>query len=243
MKCIKKSWFTFVELVISITIIAILSVLWFISYSKYLEDSRDSQRKSELAWVWAWLKSHKSKRWDYPNPWDFFEIKNWAITVALQWKLTRNIVIDTVDNIPYDPYIKLPYTYSITNSKQEFQLATTLENNWAYAAYLIGDYQSVSKNVLPTISLSVTWSTDISVVKDKFIFDNSIHNIPYTFSAPYEPYSDWTTISASFNDTNVIWSQNWDYRSCDEIKEASKFIWNWTYQINSWWTLIDTVCN
>jgi prepilin-type N-terminal cleavage/methylation domain-containing protein len=41
--------FTFVELVVSITIISILSVLGFVSYSKNLEDARDSQRKSELS--------------------------------------------------------------------------------------------------------------------------------------------------------------------------------------------------
>jgi hypothetical protein len=33
-----------------------------------------------------------------------------------------------MNEIPLDPYIKIPYFYSIIKNKQEFQLSLTLEN-------------------------------------------------------------------------------------------------------------------
>lgn len=242
--------FTFIELVISITIVAILSVLWFVSYSKNLEDSRDSQRRSELSWVASWLKVHKTKRWDYPTPWANFNILNsWSI-VATQWKLDENIIISTVDKIPLDPYINIPYTYSVSKNKREFHISATLENNWMNKAFLIWDYKTVSKNVLPTISIAISsstwveinsWSVVWAVNRTKFILNNSAHNIPYTFVYPFAPYSDNPTYTSLLSDINVIW-QNSDYRSCFEIIDDGKFIGTWEYQINSWWVMVNSWC-
>ncbi len=243
--------FTFVELIISITIISILSILWFVSYSKNLEDSRDSQRKSELSWVASWLKLHKTKRWEYPTPWSNFDItNNWYIS-AIQWKLDKNIIISTIDKIPLDPFIGIPYTFSVSKNKQEFQLSATLENNWLNKSFLLWDYKSVAKDILPTIVLAISSSTPVEINnliwsgatnRTMFIFDNSIHNLPYTFTDPFHPYTDNTSFTWLTNDLNVIWWQNSDYRSCLEISDDWKYIWTWEYQINSWWTLIGTTC-
>jgi prepilin-type N-terminal cleavage/methylation domain-containing protein len=243
--------FTFVELIVSITIIAILSIIWFVSYSKNLEDSRDSQRKSELSWVATWLKQQKLKRWEYPNPWNSYNITNSWYTVALQWKLDENIIISTIEKIPLDPFINIPYIFSISENKQEFQLAATLEINWVNQAFLIGDYKTVSKNILPTIMLAISSTVDVEINdlvwsgaenRKKFIFDGTIHNLPYTFNSPYLPYSDETSFSWLIEDININFWQNSDYRSCLEISDDWKFIGTWEYQINSWGILINTGC-
>ncbi|MFA5917259.1 MAG: prepilin-type N-terminal cleavage/methylation domain-containing protein [Candidatus Gracilibacteria bacterium] len=243
--------FTFVELIISITIIAILSVLGFVSYSKNLEDSRDSQRKSELSGVAAGLKQQKIKRGEYPDPGSNYNITNSGYLVAIQGKLDENIIISTIDKIPLDPFVNVPYTFSISKNKQEFQLAATLENNGVNKSLLLGDYKSVSRNILPTITLAISSSTDIEinsligsglVNRTKFIFDGSIHNLPYTFNSPFLPYSDNTTFSGLIDDININWWQNSDYRSCVEISDDGKFIGNGEYQINSSGTLINTGC-
>lgn len=243
--------FTFVELIVSITIIAILSIIWFVSYSKNLEDSRDSQRKSELSWIATWLKQQKFKRWEYPTPWSTFNITNSWYLVAIQWKLDENIIISTIDNIPLDPFINIPYIFSVSRNKQEFQLAATLENNWLYKSFLLGDYKSVSKNILPTITLALFWTGDIEIAdwiwsgsenRTKFVFDNSRHNLPYSFDSWYYPYSDNTSFSWLIDDINITWWQNSDYRSCIEISDDWKFIWTWEYQINSWGLLVNTGC-
>lgn len=243
--------FTFIELVISITIVAVLSVLWFVSYSKNLEDSRDSQRKSELSWVASGLKLHKTKRWEFPMPWNKFNITNiWYIS-AYQWKLDENLIISTIDKIPLDPFVNIPYTYSITSNKQEFQLVASLENNWINKSLIIGNYKTVSKNILPTIVLAMTYSWSVEVNswiviwatnRTKFIFDNSIHNLPYTFTYPFAPYTDGISFTGLVSEASSTWWQNSDYRSCFEIIGDWKFIGTWEYQINSWWTLISSGC-
>jgi competence protein ComGC len=245
-------WFTFIELVISITIVAILSVLGFFTYSKSLEDSRDSQRKSEISWVASWFKLYKTKRWEYPTPWSNFNITNSGYLVAIQWKLDENIIISNIDKIPLDPFIWKPYIFSISKNKQEFQIAATLENNWINKSLLTWDYKTVSKNILPTIVLAIDstiaveinqliwlWATN----RTKFIFDWTIHNLPYTFSSPFLPYTDSTSFTWLLNDNNITGLQNSDYRSCLEINDDWKNIWTWEYQINSGWLMINSNCN
>lgn len=248
---INLRWFTFIELVISITIVAILSVLGFVSYSKNLEDSRDSQRKSELSWVAAWLKLHKTKRWEYPTPWNKFNITNSWYLSAIQWRLDENIIISTIDKIPLDPFIEVPYVFSVSRSKQEFQLSATLENNWINKSLLLWDYKTVSKNILPSIVLAATFSGNLeinsligswAVNRTKFIFDWTIHNLPYTFSYPFAPYTDNTSFTWLMSDVNIVWWQNSDYRSCFEISDDWKNIWSWEYQVNSWWVMINSWC-
>ncbi len=242
----KKDAFTFIELIVSVIIIAVLSTIWFVSYFKYLEDARDSQRKTELTWVATSLKSHKAKRWEYPNPWESFFINNWSNLVAKQWRLVNNIIIFSLDKIPYDPYINVPYFYSVSRINQEFQLAATLENNWVNLAFVVWDYQSVMKTVAPNIILAhESWDIDLSEEhsKRKIIFDNSNFNLPYIFSLPYSPSVNADiSLEDMLNSPNKNWEQNWDFRSCEEIKETWKNIWNWQYQINSWWVTINSNC-
>jgi hypothetical protein len=126
-----------------------------------------------------------------------------------------------------------------------------LENNWINKSFLLWDYKSVSRNILPTIILAISSSTDVEINtlvwsgaenRTKFIFDGSIHNLPYTFDDPFSPYSDSTSFSWLIDDLNIVWWQNSDYRSCIEISDDLKFIGTWEYQINSWWTLINANC-
>jgi len=124
----KNSGFTFVELIVTTIILVILIWSWFYSYIGYLSQARDSERTSDLAKLTSSLKLYKQKRWSYPLPWKYFLITNsWAI-VAYQWKLDKNVTLSTLDKLPYDPFAKIPYSYSITSNKQEYQIALTFEN-------------------------------------------------------------------------------------------------------------------
>ncbi len=235
--------FTFTELIVSITIIAILSTIGFYSFSSNISTTRDTQRTSDIASVQTALKLYKQKRWLYPKPWDSFDISNGANMVAMQWQLNKRVSLSTLDDIPLDPFIKIPYTYSVTKNRSEYQLAATLENDEKPLAFLIGDYKSVSKSILPTITLaSWTW-TDISTDQNLFIFNKSEHNLPYTLDWDYEPYSDGTNSGTLLTEAekNDFW-QNTDYTSCREIYDAWKSIWDVEYQILSWSALTNSGC-
>lgn len=258
-----KKWFSFVELIVSITILAIISTIWFISYSSYLWDSRDSQRKSDLAQVWSALKVYKQKRWYYPEPWQKFEITLRWDEVAFQGRFDSDVRLNTLDKLPLDPKAQIPYFYSITRNAQEYEMATTLENEDNPIALVNGTYKSVSKDVLPGIILAISpwvWTVEImnwvnnagwdgSVNRNRFIFSEQNHNLAYDFVEPYSPQHDWTQLSAIITELewlNKFW-QNTDYRNCVEIKESGKALQTdnqpVTYQIiNNSWNLIDRVC-
>jgi len=230
-----KKWFSFVELIVSVTILAIISTIWFISYSSYLWDSRDSQRKSDLAQVWSALKVYKQKRWYYPNPWESFDITYRWYAIAYQGLFDSDVRLNTLDKLPLDPKAKIPYFYSITRNAQEYEMATTLENEDNPIALVNGTYKSVSKTLLPSIILAmaepVSWNAEIlswfwdgTINRNKFIFSEQRHNLAYDFVEPFNPQSDWTTIETIISELewiNKFW-QNTDYRNCVEIKESWK---------------------
>lgn len=253
--------FTFVELIVVITILVVLWAIWFSSYSWYIDDSRDTQRKSDLSQVSSALKVYKQKRWYYAIPWDTFNLTYSWVTVALQWKLNNNVRLNSLEKLPYDPKIDIAYSYSITSNKQEFEISANLENSGNNLAILDWNYKSVSKYILPTILLA-TWATlgsDVEVQswtttwdenRKLFIYNNQYHNIPYTFESPYEPYSDWTSFDellTEVEDNNNFW-QNSDYRNCVEISEWNKLIIPLSstpmeYQIiTDTWSLVNTWC-
>lgn len=253
--------FSFVELIVSVTILSIISTIWFISYSWYLWDSRDSQRKSDLAQVGSALKVYKQKRGYYPVPGQAFNINYNSILVANQWDFDNNVRLNTLDRLVMDPKTKNPYLYSITKNKQEYEMASTLENEDEPIALVAWTYKSASKNILPWIILAIEavawtnieiqdWNWDWTTNRDKFIFNNQLHNLPYEFYQPYTPFSDDTpveTILSDLESNNEYW-QNTDFRNCLEIVEAWKDIVPFTgtafeYQIiSNTWALSNTWC-
>lgn len=249
----QKLGFTFVELIVVVAIIGILSTLGFISYTSSLWDARDSTRKSDSASISSALKQYKQSRWSYPipSPGDNFYINigvAWTNTGALQWTLNNKVTISTLDNIPQDPKADLYYSYSVTPNRQEYQIAATLENNDTPLSILQWDYTSVSKIRLPTIMLATgsTSSIDVVLYPDLFIFDNQIHNLSYDFTWDNIPVIDGTTTNYLLieADASGSWWQNTDYQNCSEITEANKMTWSWEYQVvdPSDWTLGNTTC-
>ncbi len=243
----QTKWFTFVELIVATTILVILTTLWFYSYSQYLLDARDSQRKSDLASISSSLKLYKQKRGSYPLPWESFPLTFGSIPVATHWKLNSSVTLSTLDKLPFDPLLKIPYIYSITTSKQEYQIWATLENNWNGLAYLEWTYKTVSRDNLPTIIMATgtTSSLEVSISTNKntFIFHNQSKNLPYDLET-WIPFANGTSFANLINDGSVELWQNSDYRSCTEIYESGKSIGTWTYQIvNASWSLVNITCN
>lgn len=249
--------FTFVELVITTLIITILTAIWFVSYIGFIADSRDAQRRSDLSKVSSSLKIYKQKRGYYSEPWDYFNITNRGKNVAKQWKMNKSVYLNTLDKLPFDPKSKSYYSYSVTNNKQEFELAATLENEEEEIALLEWNYKTVSKDILPTLILAIdsiipveiniaVWSGSIN--RTKFIFDQLSDNLPYTMGTPDEAHSEWTAFADLLSKAE-LWDSFWqnnDFRNCIEIVEAWKSISDngvtEQYQILENWSLTWTWC-
>jgi prepilin-type N-terminal cleavage/methylation domain-containing protein len=236
--------FTIVELIVVVAIISILGTVWFITFSENISEARDGQRKSDLAQVKSSMKLYKQQKWVYPAPWDNFSVLSGATALAYQWKLNEKVTLSTLDDLPLDPDREIPYLYSVTTDRKEMQIAWTLENWDNPLAIVSWDYKTVAVNILPTIVVAAIADLDISSDSTKFIFDGWIHNLPYDFDSSLVPLTDGTSLADLLTEasSNNFW-QNTSYRTCSEIKEAGKSIWDWEYQVlSNSWALTNTWC-
>jgi len=81
----KQKAFTLVELIVVITILAILWTISFISLQWYSANSRDSVRMSDLKNITLWLELQLSKAWRVYVPEDKIDITASGTTISYQW--------------------------------------------------------------------------------------------------------------------------------------------------------------
>lgn len=88
----KKYWFTIVELIVVITLLAILGTIWFVSYVEYISSSRDSSRISQIQIINQAIEWNT--RWRAPIPDDKVTIyANW-VKIWYQWYAGENVLTE-----------------------------------------------------------------------------------------------------------------------------------------------------
>lgn len=125
-----KKAFTLVELIVVITILAILWTIAFMSMQWYVQQARNSKRVSDINNIRKSLELFVLNTWFYPMP-------DSPQSVTYSWDLARNqwTVWDKVisnlskslSNIPLDPLLNTEYVYSITRNKDEYQVMSVYE--------------------------------------------------------------------------------------------------------------------
>ena len=125
--------FTLVELIVVITILAVLSAIWFVAFSWYLAWTRDTNRISQLKSISDWLELYWTKH-DLPIPEDKVDIKVWTWTnektIAYQWYAWKNI-LETIEYSSewVDPKDWTYFSYYLTKDKKYYQLMAFLEES------------------------------------------------------------------------------------------------------------------
>jgi len=125
----QKFWFTLVELIVVITIIWILSTVWFVSYSNYLTWARDSNRISQVVKISDSLQVYSTNK-NLPIPDDSVNVLlSWSV-IWYQWYLWSD-ALETIDytNGGKDPKDDLFFTYYVDTSRRGFQLLSYFEEN------------------------------------------------------------------------------------------------------------------
>ncbi len=119
--------FTLVELIVVVTILAILSTIWFVSYSWYLAWTRDASRVANIKALADWLKMYSTKN-ALPKPESNVSIYSWATLIAWQWYASQWI-LETIEfsNWWKDPKYDTYFSYYLTKNKKYFQLMWFLE--------------------------------------------------------------------------------------------------------------------
>ena len=209
----KTKAFTLVELIVVITILAILWTIAFISMQWYSKSSRDSVRISNLSTMKISLELFHLDADKYPLPTDWFTITYSWTNVWTQWTFWETTIqnVDRLDEIPTDPLTEKEYTYSLTNTRQEYQLSWLFEwddlalNNtllnqtnawditataivkWNYNWVLFKTLSWTNCEVLaiPSIisSLPETTTTDLSqIVASGWLVYNWYNNLPADYT-------------------------------------------------------------
>lgn len=127
------NWFTLVELIVVITILAILGTIAIIAFSWYSRNARDSARLSDIGNMKKSLELWILQSWSYPEPTNWTGVTYSWSTVWNQWTFWESVfqTVGKLDKKPIDPKYDMEYTYSITQSKKEYQIGAVLEKDMA----------------------------------------------------------------------------------------------------------------
>lgn len=180
MKKYQTKAFTLVELIITITILAILATIGFMSFQSYTWDARDSSRTTALRTIHNWLTISYVQKQRYPTPDEYIDI----VWVSKQWYVWETVSQAIKWSGFKDPKDGIQYSYSLDYTWKKIQLSAFLEwtnttkvvsstpINISYAREL--DYSSRSTYTLwdmvcilldPSTNLPVnytkTWSLDL----------------------------------------------------------------------------------
>lgn len=111
----KLNGFTFIEILVVVTVIILLTSTAVATYTNFLKQSRDAKRKADLAQVAAALEMYRSNNDTYP--------------VGSVWATTLDILktpVVYIQSLPSDPKSST-YGYYYTGTASDYTLGAYLE--------------------------------------------------------------------------------------------------------------------
>ncbi len=119
--------FTLVELIVVVTILAILATIWFVSYSSYLIWVRDTNRIAQMTKMSDGLNLYSTRN-ALPIPEDYVEVQINGSLIWYQW-YAGSSVLETIEYEKggVDPKDNTYFTYYLTKDRKYFQLLWFLE--------------------------------------------------------------------------------------------------------------------
>ena len=256
--------FTLVELIVVITILAILWTIAFISLQWYSRDARDSVRISDMKNIETAFELDLTKRWKVLIPEDKIDITASGTLIGYQWYAWEKVLNNIwVHGWWKDPVDDTYYTFMTNSNLTSYQILWYLESE-----------SEISFN---TSLIEDSFAADYTKRYPKLIWDQLWVLVS---SGSLEPVQKWlvnidiinTTeeLVAYVNESDIIsWTwvklKNWlNHRvninwSCSSILKNGKSKWNWLYIIDpeknglwfevycdmttdwGWWTKISEV--
>ena len=123
--------FTLVELIVVITILAILWTIGFISFFWFQVSARDSVRLADITNISKSIELSELEVGSYPEVTNAIDVTFSGSTIWKQWSFGADSYIDTwrLSEIPTDPLTWNEYPYSKTTSTHEYQIWCILEKS------------------------------------------------------------------------------------------------------------------
>ena len=246
MKHKKQNAFTLVELIVVITILAILWTIAFISLQWYSKSSRDSSRISDISSMKTSLELFQIDAGKYPVPTEWVDVTySWAVVwnQGTFWEITFTNVAK-LDRIPTDPLTDSVYTYSVTSTRNKYQIWWILEwdplalntfetaNAWTveWTALISGTYNWQATKTLTwttcdmlavpsIIANDLSETTDVvNLINSWSIAYNWFKNLPNSFKSSKFKHDGWFAFTP-----NKIVAYS-DTGSCAPLLSWSDFI-------------------
>ena len=203
-----KSWFTLVELIVVVTILAILWTIWFVSYNWYLAWVRDTNRTSQLVSIHDWLELYRTRK-DLPMP-DWVDESSNPVTVKdgssilwYQWYVWKT-VLETIDFTKWwkDPKDWEYFSYYLSNDKKNYQLMAFLEES-DNVQFLLW------QNLVPQVNAELDFSTDPYEFRYPVVFWKKLWILTNEKNTPIHELGVWNWWLTSSWEL-VLWSSNTD---------------------------------
>ena len=215
----KSTGFTMVELIISITILVLIWVIGFISFSSHLNTTRDSSRVELLTNIESNLLNYKISTGYYPDPSSGKNVIYSGATLWTQWTFWFSVIkkMDWSISKVEDPYTKNEYTYSIKNTRKEFQLAWVLEWEEIASNSLVSWAYAVNNNELKSI---VRWDYNWKMISVRLSWVTYILSIPSIISTSLD----------SLEIDDIIQGKHFVYNNYSNLPESYKDV----YTVDNW---------
>ena len=162
-----RSAFTLVELIVVITILAILWTIGMLSFQSYNVFARDSVRLWNLKTLESGLWIMYVQSWNYAVPDNAVEVSSWSSVVILQWEVWKSVqrATKTSQWIWKDPLTEQLITYWTNKNYSKYELMTFLEWDTAMSSSslkgIIGEFSLAQDiNKIKTLWSSVWLLTD-----------------------------------------------------------------------------------
>ncbi len=224
----KKYWFTLVEIIVVIAILAILWTIAFISMQGYSLNARDWTRITDMRSISKWLILSKAQSGRFPMPENFSTITASWLIIRYQGNIWKNIlgslwIIWSNQWKWVDPKTWEFYTYVIDWSRIQYNIIWYFE--WS---------QVLVFNPIQKVSASYTWWIMKNIGTKLWMMYETVTNKPLQEKFPF-----WITIDVK-NTTNIYKVK---FDNNDEI------VWTWLILYSSYYNRdryllnIDTYAN
>lgn len=214
----RYKWFTLVELIVVITILAILWTVAYLSFWWYSKDARDTTRSSDMKLIEDSIVLSLTKRWVVPEPTNAVNITYSGGTLFKQWTFWKSSFENVwrLNKVPVDPLFWNEYTFSISSTRRAYQIWWILE--WTQIETYSPIYNKanavVTTETVPFIKwtynwqivhTSTWWKVYILAIPSLILSDTSDTNVLNVWDKIVFNWEAWIPESYSEADIPVFW--------------------------------------
>lgn len=230
-----KKAFTLVELIVVVTILAILGTIWFTSFLWYQVSARDSIRISDISLIERQLSYSYVLSNMYPLPDEKIIISaSWTV-IWYQWKI-GNQVLSTLKQAGeiLDPLDGEEYTFFVNDNTTHYQIFALMEKSQSTLATDISfstwyaEFKN-SENRFPKLFWKALWilTDENNIPINSFSWASDIDVLNYAWS----PYTAHFTSKKSIAGTGKVLRNIIPNANCTRIKQMWSTM-NWVYTLN-----------